>query len=201
MAESGDTLSNSLTFLSEKYESLRNNYHVQKYWTSVALILIFAIGLYIRTQSLQPLSDCIEGMVCLQALDPFFIYRTSLDMMNNNFHLVFDTLRYFPTGMDPHVAPPLVFYLPAVMYKLIAIIIPSLSYLEWAKLYPAFMGALMGVVMYLIGKELFNRKVGLLAGFLLAVNTSTLYRTAAGFIEKEPTAIVFILLAFYFFVH
>ena len=201
MAESGDTLSNSLTFLSEKYESLRNNYHVQKYWTSVALILIFAIGLYIRTQSLQPLSDFIEGMVCLQALDPFFIYRTSLDMMNNNFHLVFDTLRYFPTGMDPHVAPPLVFYLPAVMYKLIAIIIPSLSYLEWAKLYPAFMGALMGVVMYLIGKELFNRKVGLLAGFLLAVNTSTLYRTAAGFIEKEPTAIVFILLAFYFFVH
>ncbi|MCK5234747.1 MAG: glycosyltransferase family 39 protein, partial [Candidatus Aenigmarchaeota archaeon] len=187
--------------VSDSYEKVRSNQYVQKYWVSVALILIFAIGLYIRAQSLKPLADCIDGMVCLQALDPFYFYRTSLDMMNNNFHLVFDTLRYFPTGMDPHVAPPLVFYLPAVMYKLIAIIIPSLSYLEWAKLYPAFMGALMGVVMYLIGKELFNRKVGLLAGFLLAVNTSTLYRTAAGFIEKEPTAIVFILLAFYFFVH
>ncbi len=195
----------NLVALSEKvsgsYEKVRSNQYVQKYWTSVALLLIFAIGLYIRAQSLKPLADCIEGMVCLQALDPFFIYRTSLDMMNNNFHLVFDTLRYFPTGMDPHNTAPGIFYLPAVMYKVIAIIIPSLSFYEWAKWYPAIMGALMAIGIYLLGKELFNKKIGILAGFLLAVNASTLYRTAAGFFEKEPSAAVFIILAFYFFVH
>ncbi|MCK5062334.1 MAG: glycosyltransferase family 39 protein, partial [Candidatus Aenigmarchaeota archaeon] len=147
------------------------------------------------------MADCIDGMVCLQALDPFYFYRTSLDMMNNNFHLVFDTLRYFPTGMDPHNMPPVVVYLPAVMYKVIAILIPSLSFYEWAKWYPAVMGAFMGIGMYFLGKELFNKKIGLLAGLLLAVNASTLYRTAAGFLEKEPTAAVFIILAFYFFVH
>ncbi|MEA3229303.1 MAG: STT3 domain-containing protein [archaeon] len=187
--------------IAKKYRNIKSNAQFRKYWITLSLVFIFAIGLYIRVQSLTPLSDCIEGMVCLQALDPFYIYRTSLDMMNNNFHLVFDTLRYYPTGMDPHIVPPVVFYLPAVMYKLLSLIVPSLTYLQWAKLYPAVMGALMGVVMYLLGKELFNRKVGLLAGFLLAVNTSTLYRTAAGFIEKEPAAIVFILLAFYFFAH
>ena len=186
---------------SDSCRKIKSNHYVQKYWTSVALLLIFAVGLYIRAQSLQPLSDCIEGMVCLQALDPFFIYRTSLDMMNNNFHLVFDTLRYFPTGMDPHNTAPGIFYLPAVMYKIIAMVIPSLSFYEWAKWYPAIMGAFMGIAIYLLGKELFNKKVGLLAGFLLAVNTSTLYRTAAGFFEKEPSAAVFIILAFYFFVH
>ncbi len=195
----------NLVALSEKvsasYEKVRSNQYVQKYWVSVALILIFAIGLYIRAQSLKPLADCIEGMVCLQALDPFYIYRTSLDMMNNNFHLVFDTLRYFPTGMDPHAGVPGIFYLPAVMYKVIALMIPSLSFYEWAKWYPAIMGAFMGIAMYLLGKELFNKKVGLLAGFLLAVNASTLYRTAAGFFEKEPSAAVFIILAFYFFAH
>ena len=195
----------NLAALSEKvsgsYEKVRSNQYVQKYWVSVALILIFAIGLYIRTRSLEPLADCIEGMVCLQALDPFYIYRTSLDMMNNNFHLVFDTLRYFPTGMDPHNTAPGIFYLPAVMYKIIAIIIPSLSFYEWAKWYPAIMGALMGIGIYFLGKELFNKKVGLLAGILLAVNASTLYRTAAGFFEKEPSAAIFIILALYFFVH
>ena len=120
-----------LVTLSEKvsssYDKIRSNQYVQKYWTSVALLMIFAIGLYIRTQSLKPLADCIEGMVCLQALDPFYLYRTSLDMMNNNFHLVFDTLRYFPTGMDPHITAPGIFYLPAVMYKVIAMMVPSLS--------------------------------------------------------------------------
>ena len=145
----------NLVALSEKvsasYEKVRSNQYVQKYWVSVALILIFAIGLYIRAQSLKPLADCIEGMVCLQALDPFYIYRTSLDMMNNNFHLVFDTLRYFPTGMDPHNMPPVVVYLPAVMYKIIAMIIPSLSFYEWAKWYPAIMGSFMGIAMYFLG--------------------------------------------------
>ncbi len=200
-SDSADIITKSVDFISESRNKIKNSPYTQKYWTIIPLLLIFAIGLYIRIQSLTPLSDCLDGMVCLQALDPFFIYRTSLDMMNNNFHLVFDTLRYFPTGMDPHAAPPVIYYLPAVMYKLIALVIPSLSYLEWAKFYPAIMGALMGITIYLLGKELFNKKVGLLAGFLIAVNTSTLYRTAAGFIEKEPTAIVFIILAMYLFIH
>ena len=194
-----------LVALSEKvsssYDKIKSNQYVEKYWTSVALLLIFAIGLYIRAQSLKPLADCIEGMVCLQALDPFYIYRTALDMMNNNFHLVFDTLRYFPTGMDPHNTAPGIFYLPVFMYKMISVLIPSLSFYEWAKWYPAIMGAFMGLAMYLLGKELFNKKIGLLAGLLLAVNASTLYRTAAGFIEKEPSSAVFIILAFYFFAH
>ncbi len=183
------------------YTKVKNSSFLNRYWVSMSLILIFALGLYIRSQSLGALSNCIDGMVCLQALDPFFIYRTSLELMNNNFHFFNDMMRYFPTGVHASGTYPVVLYLPAVVYSIISMVLPGLTYLSWAQYYPAIMGALMVPALYLLGKELFNRKVGLLAAFFVAVNPATLYRTAAGFIEKEPTAMVFLILAMYFFVH
>ncbi|NIO20107.1 MAG: hypothetical protein GTN76_05030, partial [Candidatus Aenigmarchaeota archaeon] len=54
--------------------------------------------------------------------------------------------------------------------------------------------------MYFLGKELFNKKVGLLAAAFLAFVPGILYRVSAGFIEKEPVGGMFMLLTFLFFV-
>jgi asparagine N-glycosylation enzyme membrane subunit Stt3 len=66
---------------------------------------------------------------------------------------------------------------------------------------PAFFGTLHVLIMYFIGKDMFNnRKIGLLAATFLAFSPGILYRVSAGFMEKEPVAGIFLLMSLYFFV-
>lgn len=66
---------------------------------------------------------------------------------------------------------------------------------------PAFLGTLQVLVMFFLGKALFNsNKIGLLSAAFLGCASGILYRVSAGFLEKEPVAGIFLLFSFYFFV-
>jgi dolichyl-diphosphooligosaccharide--protein glycosyltransferase len=66
---------------------------------------------------------------------------------------------------------------------------------------PAFLGTLHVLIIYFIGKDLFNsRKIGLLSAAFLGFSPGILYRVSAGFMEKEPVVGVFILLSIFFFI-
>lgn len=175
-------------------------FKIKENWQIIALILIFLIAFWIRLIPKASLENCVPDMVCLQALDPFWVYRMSDSLLENNFHLMHnDPLKYYPTGWDPYTDHPLPFYTPAIMYFFVKILF-NISFLEWAKIYSPLLGALFSIVIYFIGKEIYNRKTGLFAAFFIATSPSTLYRTSAGFIEKEPIAGLFMLLTIYFFI-
>ena len=138
----------------------------------------------------------------LQALDPFYIYRMSEYVLTHEWKLPeHDWMRYTPTGTEPFKIEYLMpIYFPVILYKILNPFI-SMPYLKFAILYPAIMGALIVLVMFFIGKELFNSyEAGLFSSFFWAVVPAAITRTSAGFFEKEPVGGLFIVLTIYFFI-
>ncbi|MBW6451246.1 MAG: glycosyltransferase family 39 protein [DPANN group archaeon] len=181
-----------------------NNKKVKKqlkeFWYVIPLILIIILGFYIRMQPAASLENCVDGVVCLLNLDPFYHYRMAETTMNNDFHLPDnDTMRYYPYGWDPHSEFPMMLYTPGIFYKVLNTIIP-MTYYQAMLYFPALFGGLFALAMFFLGKELYGKKAGLLAAFFIAVTPGTLHRTSASVVEKEPIGGLFMLLALYFFV-
>ena len=136
----------------------------------------------------------------LQALDPFYIFRTSHYVLTHNWQLFDnDILRAYPDGNNPwkteYLGP---IYIPAFVYALGGGW--GMHYLQFGILWPALMGALAVLAMYLFSSELFGRKAGLFSAFFLATTPAYITRSSAGFFEKEPLSGFFIILAAYLFV-
>lgn len=169
-------------------KGLRNN------WQWIVVLLIFILAFSLRSAPGR------YGE--LQALDPFHLYRMSEYIVNNNIQLPEnDLLRYYPLGVDSYESDYLVpMYLPAITYVALSSVGLNMHYLHFAIFWPAMLGALAVVVMYLIGKELFDKKTGLAAAFFLATTAAFITRTSAGFFEKEGIAGLFTLLSIYLFI-
>ena len=77
---------------------------------------------------------------------------------------------------------------------------PNLTLMKFDIIYPvlAFIPAM--VFFYLLVKRLFNYKVALLSTAFLVVLPDFLYRTMAGFSEKEPLGLLLMFAVFYFFI-
>ncbi|MFH1445745.1 MAG: STT3 domain-containing protein [Nanoarchaeota archaeon] len=139
----------------------------------------------------------------LQALDPYYFYRMGDYVLTHNWQLPeVDTLRYYPTGVVPaeanYMSP---IYMPAFAYAGLSALGMSMTYLEWAIIWPALLGAIAVFAMFFLGRELFNsRTAGFFAAFFLAVIPAFITRTSAGFFEKESIAGVFMITGMYFFV-
>ena len=170
-----------------------------KYLHIGLLCFILLVSFWIRITPMQLMDSCLEEITCFRALDPFYIYRMSLYLLENNFHWPDnDTMQYYPNGRDPHNNRPLTYFIPPILYLLFFKFF--LTYYKFAWIYPALMGTLQVLVIYFLGKELWNEKTGLFAAFFYATTPAILYRTSAGFIEKEPLAGIFILLTLYYVV-
>jgi dolichyl-diphosphooligosaccharide--protein glycosyltransferase len=167
---------------------------LKRYAPLLMVLVIFSAALWLRSFPAR------YGE--LQALDPFFFYRVGLEAMENNWELGLDEMRYHPTGVETaqyHYLMPI--YLPALVYSFLAALGMNMTYLQFAIMWPAWLGALAVIPMYLLGKELFgSRKAGLFAAFFLATVPAFITRTSAGFFEKEPIAGLFIITSAYFFV-
>ncbi len=166
----------------------------RKHWKVPAILFaLFLLGFLIRLSPLELVSTYLPD------IDTYFFYRLSNYALNNNFHLMaLDTLRYYPTGFDSSTEYPLPIYLPALLYKLLSPF-SGAAYWTFVRYYSPLMGGLATIAMYFLGKE-FGRKrnVGYIAAFLFAVAPSIIMRSPAGYIEKEPATILFIVLAPYF---
>ena len=162
-----------------------------KYWHIVLLFGIFLLAFWLRSFPARYNE--------LQAIDPFYLYRMSEYVVNHNFQLPeIDTLRNYPFGTYPWKEVFMPFYFPAVIYVLG--FGWGTDYFHFALIWPAVLGALATIIMYFVGKEMFNKETGILSAFILAVLPAFITRTSAGFFEKEPIAGVFSLLSIYFFI-
>ena len=163
-------------------------------WVLLCVLALFVLALYYRAQSYR--------FNYLLAIDPFYIYRMSSYAVTHSLHLPhLDVLRYYPTYIDPHTEYTGAYILPAIIFLFLTKVLHlSLEFFSFAKMYPSVMGALFVAPMYYIGKEMHSKLAGLFAAFFYATSTASMYRTAAGFFEKEPQSGLFMLISFYFFV-
>ncbi len=67
--------------------------------------------------------------------------------------------------------------------------------------YPAFCVFIGAIFVSLLGKEIFNSRIfGIILLSIFILSRAILFRTATGFLEKEPLSIIFLPASFYFFV-
>ncbi|MDY6776622.1 MAG: STT3 domain-containing protein [Candidatus Nanohaloarchaea archaeon] len=139
-----------------------------------------------------------RGMKYLQALDPYMISRMSHAVATKGFLPMIDAWRYFPFTTPTYLFNLGDIYIPAYLYNLISF--TGIGFLDYARMYPAVAGSLMVVALYFVGKELFDRRTGLLAAFFLAASPAVLHRSSAGWFEKEPLAAFLMFTSIYFVV-
>jgi len=162
----------------------------KKHLALVGAALTVVLGVWLRYLPEQ-------GMQYLQALDPYFIYSMSQHLVFEGQLPVTDFTRYFPYNYPAYRAQVGDIAIPALMY----LAGPQffMPFLEWAQLYPVVMAGFAIFAMFLLGREYAGNVGGVSAAFFVATIAGSMQRTSAGFFEKEPTAIPFMILSVFTF--
>ena len=170
----------------------------KNYWV-LALLVIFLLAWYIR---------CIPGTKLtypqLLEIDTHYFLRLGEYIIENGTLPQGDAIAGWgtiPGGPNRNQAELVALWTYPLFYFMLHPFMPDIT-LYWIGVWvPAFLGALQVLFMYFLGKELFNsRKIGLLSAAFLAFAPGILYRSSAGWMDKEVIAGVFTVLGFCFFV-
>lgn len=168
------------------------NRWVQKLWYVLPLAAIFGLALWLRM--LPARYDVLIG------IDPDYLARMARYLVEHNLHLPeMDYMRYAPTGFDTKTELVGIYYFPAMIYLLISKII-AIDFSKFVIAFPAVFGALMVIPLFFVGKELHSKAAGLFAAFFYTVSGSVIFRTSAGFFDKESLSGFFMICGLYFFI-
>jgi asparagine N-glycosylation enzyme membrane subunit Stt3 len=176
--------------LQDFFKLLQEN---KEYLQYVALAVIVLVSFMVRTADIDHLGDELLG------LDPYVFYRYAQDVVDTGVIRANDTMRYYPFGYNTRAEGTLHSYVMAYIYLAFQPIL-GWSLMTAFQLYPAIFGALAFIVFYFLLKELFkDTKIALVGTAMLSVVPSFLFRTSAGFSDKEAIAIFLIFSAFLFY--
>ncbi len=193
------------TVLKKGWEDLQNRYefakeHVNKETVLlyVSLTLLFLMALIIR---LLPL---LSHEVIMKANDPFSQLLSARFIVDHGLFEFFrwvDTQSWWPWGRawgaSQNIGTALSSVIPYLILQALGFDVP----LELiAFVMPAILGALTVLAIYGLGKEVANRRVGLLAAFFLSISPGHIQRTVAGFYDNEAIGVLLMVLTFYFFI-
>ncbi|UCG69965.1 MAG: carboxypeptidase regulatory-like domain-containing protein, partial [Thermoplasmata archaeon] len=172
----------------------------QNWQTMLILLLIFLFGLFLRSYFYYP--PATEDGFILSGNDPYYHKRVVDYVQDNHRHLIFDPLLSYPDGaINPR--PPMFDWSVAIFGMLLAPFFggdSGVSTWQVMEFSPAFWGALTAIPVYLIGKEMFNRKTGIICAFLLAIMPSHVERSPLGFSDHDAIVLFYVALSYFFFI-
>jgi len=158
----------------------------------IILAALCGISLYIRI-ALPYDQIFVNDGVWFRETDAYY-YMRNIEVLVNNFpHFnSFDPYALFPGGLGV-LARPFFAWLIAGIIRLVSLGIPTLHHMEVVVAYmPAILGTLTLIPVYFIGKELFNRWVGVIAAALVAILPGEfLHRSLLGFTDHHVAEVLF----------
>lgn len=159
---------------------------------SLALALIFGIAFFIRVYF--PYDNVFAGdWVRFQINDPWYHMRVIENLVQHFPHrMPFDSYGFYPSGQEV-VTAPFFDWLIGFFIWVFGAGSPSPRMIETLGAYfPAILGALVTIPVFFIGKELFNRKAGILAAALIAILPGEfLLRSLLGFTDHHVAEVLF----------
>src|SRR3990170_1326090 len=179
--------------LNEGRSWLRSNWRA-----AVALLLIFGIALFLRFYFVYALAFP-DGLVS-GGSDSYYWRRAIEYSFDTGKDLGWDPLLNYPVGL-PNPRPPLFAWFALLGGKLLAPLFGD----AWAAVTFVFLaatglfGALTVFPTYLLGKEAFGRRAGLIAAFFLAVSAAHLGRSQATDADHDAFTLFFVVTTFYFY--
>ena len=164
------------------------------------LALIIAFASYIRTRNIKWFVDITTGKYLPgPEADTFVFLRYAQDIVQNGYLMAHDAMRYVPLGLDLKGEVTLISYVIAYMYKFLHFFNPSITLGYVDIIYPVIFFAISLIFFFLLVRKIFDEKVALVACAFLTVVPGYLYRTIAGFADKESIGMAFMFATFYFY--
>ncbi len=168
---------------------------------AIILLMIFGVALSLRI--CLPYEGIFVGdWVRFGLNDPWYHMRVVENLVQHFPHrITFDPFTFFPYGQHAPFAPFFDLLLGFVIW-VIGLGSPSQHTIEVVGAYfPAILGALVTIPVYFIGKELFNRNVGLLSAGLIAILPGEfLFRSMLGFTDHHVAEVLFSAIAALFLI-
>jgi oligosaccharyl transferase (archaeosortase A-associated) len=158
----------------------------------IILAALFGISLYIRI-ALPYDQIFVSDGVWFRETDAYFYMRNIENLVHNFPHFnTFDPYMLFPGG-GGGIVRPFFPWLIAGIIRLVSLGVPTLHTMEVVAAYmPAILGTLTLIPVYFIGKELFNRWVGVISAALIVILPGEfLHRSLLGFTDHHVAETLF----------
>ena len=166
----------------------------------ILLVVIAWFGYYVRTRNLPLLIDVTNGKYIPVALDPHVFLRYAQYLSEHGQLMAVDMLRYYPQGFTGISEFRVLTYFIVYFHKFLSIFSSSIT-LEFVHvIYPPVAFVLGIIALFFLMRKIFEWKTALLTCAFLTVLPAYLYRTMAGFSDKEALAMVFMYLGLFLFV-
>ena len=157
------------------------------------LILAFSTSFLIRTQSSQ------FGFE-LNEFDPFFNFRATEYIIENGFSEYLqwnDDKSWYPHGRDVSATSQVMLHVTAaITYQIFG---GNSSLYDFTILFPAVIGSLTVIVIFLLVRLFAGTSAGLFASILFAISLPIVMRGSLGWFKSEPLGIFYGLLGVYLF--
>ncbi|MFH0798424.1 MAG: STT3 domain-containing protein, partial [Candidatus Woesearchaeota archaeon] len=167
----------------------------KSYLVYLALAVIMYVGYWIRTLNVALLQNKLPV-----ELDSFAFLRYAQYILEHGKLMAVDYMRYYPWGFSAMDEFKFLSYFMVYLYKFLHMFIPSMTLDKAVMLYPPIAFAVGIIFFFLLIRKLFNWKVAIMASALLTVIPAYLYRTIAGFSDKEAFAMTALFVTFYILV-
>jgi dolichyl-diphosphooligosaccharide--protein glycosyltransferase len=168
-----------------------------------ALLLILFVAFTVRILPLR-WENLSAGTSYLNEFDPYYQFSITQHMVQNGIlspyfptHWI-NTLKWFPDGLDMSTALPALPGTAAVLYS-IASIFGSIDLMTFCAILPAFIAVIACLILYLIGKDIGGKAVGLFAALFLALAPSFVQRSSLGFFDTEVPGVIGLVLFIFLF--
>jgi len=158
----------------------------------IILAALCGISLYIRI-ALPYDQTFVNDWVWFRETDAYYYMRNIETLVHNFPHFnSFDPYMLFPGGATG-LARPFFAWLVAGIIRLVSLGTPTLHHMETVAAYmPAILGTLTLIPVYFIGKELFNRWVGVISAALVVILPGEfLHRSLLGFTDHHVAEVLF----------
>ncbi|MHA1777388.1 MAG: hypothetical protein DRO88_03155 [Promethearchaeia archaeon] len=187
------------TWFSDMGDRIKTSMKVEKDapFFYISMLIIFILAVIVR------LSPVVQGTFLIKAFDPWYQFDSTKKLLEMG---LFDWLHFhdykfwYPEGVDRFNLRPGLLVTNALVYKLLTALGFNVTLFQVAYYFPAVMGGITCIIMYYLGKEVLDRRAGLLAAFFLAFSPGFMQRTVAGFYDNETIGVFAILLEFLFFI-
>lgn len=161
--------------------------------------ILIMLGLFLFAFGIRTIPSTSPSFKGVYGFDPTFHARMIRYVVIDGQRPNMDPVSYWPESHEIR-DQPVYHYLSAYAYQAYALATTgSAEYQEplffrFVAYLPAIAGGLAAVGMYLLAKQIKNRKAGIMAGVLMAVQTTVLFRSMYGFAEEDALGIALTIL-------
>ncbi|MFO7728885.1 MAG: STT3 domain-containing protein, partial [Desulfonatronovibrio sp.] len=167
-------------------------YTRRRWFEALALILILCIGLFVRLEDLddwkeRPSEAFYQNEPLLTCFDGYYYLNFTRDLLWGNYDRI-DWKRDVPDGTERPFPPPLLSVVTAGIAKI------SPYSLNWiAAVLPAFIGVLLAVPLYAMGRFYGGAAMGLTAALVGVVSPFYAYKSGLGWFDTDIMNVTWVM--------